>query len=237
MARKGPVEDKPKVAPWMMSFSDMMTNMLCFFILMVSLATQQQAGFVQTGIGHYLEKLNALGMPGLMPSQRTLIPRDHPLARYQPPRADPLDDENWVEHTRQMLHEEFDRLSRSESRLETPVQPLPVPLGLTFSRMSDRLTLKDRQNLDVLIPSLQERSGLLEVTGFCEPAEAGTQAERLRLSLQRSRAVVRYLEQAGIPSARLFPRGAATSPPSRERAGGGSRPAGRKVTMRWLRQE
>ena len=203
MPKEAEKPEKRPIPAWMMSFSDMMTNMLCFFILMVALSTTQDAGLVETGIGSYLERLEALGLPGLLPSQRTLIPKDSPLARYKPPRIDPLNKENWVEHADRMLNEEFDRIEGGESDAESAGTPVPIPLGIRFSTGSERLTLKDRENLRELASSLRRRSGTVEILGACTPGEESGAAGRYDLSLKRAQAVSRYLEESGVPPDRL----------------------------------
>lgn len=231
MARPPPKEGKTIVPLWMCSYSDMMTNLLCFFILCVALANNQEAGFSFSGIGSYLDTIEALGLPGMMPSHRTLIPKDSPLARYRPPRIDPLEKENWVEHTDRMLHEELDLLKSGKSDVLDKDRVIRVPLGCTFSTRSARLTLKDRENLEKLAPTLAARTGRIEVLGACAPDEGETHRERLELSLQRARAVVRYLEQARVPAERLVPIGGGAIHAVEGTEGGKATP--RKVTLRW----
>jgi len=221
------VEKAAGVPAWMVSFSDMMTNMLCFFILMLALANRQEAGFVASGVGSHLQRIEAMGLPGLMPSTRTLIPQDSPLAQYRPPKVDPLERDNWVEYTEKMIRAELDRLNRGEASYEARGRRFPIPLGLTFSRRSDRLTLKDRRDLDVVAPILREQGGTIEVEGTCGRDEGSSLEDRLRLSLQRALAVVRYLEEAGVPSERLLAQGGGAESADSAQA------SRRKVTLHW----
>ncbi len=228
MAKEAPKPSKNKIPAWMTSFSDMMTNMLCFFILMVALATQQEIGFVDSGIGSHFERLEALGLPGIMPSSRTLIPKGSPLAQYKPPKIDPLAKENWVEHTEKMLNEEFDRLKNGEASALDDGKPFPVPLGIKFSSGSSRLTLQDRRNLDSLAPTLASRPGSLEVQGFCGETEAVSFRSRLDLSLQRALEVIRYLESGGVPLDRMRAIGSGVA-----RTAQGDPIANRRVLLVW----
>lgn len=220
----------------MLSYSDMMTNLLCFFILMVALANRREAGFVTSGIGSHLEKIEALGLPGLMPSTRTLIPKDSPLARYKPPRVDPLNKENWVEHTQKMMQEEFDRLNDGESSYEKTGKFFPIPLGITFSSGSSRLTLKDRRDLDHLVPTMREAGHALEVIGTCTAKEAPSFQQRTDLSLQRAVEVVRYLTRLGIPADQLMAIGSGIGSIDQEASGGASS-SQRKAFLRWMLPE
>ncbi|MBM4015293.1 MAG: hypothetical protein FJ293_10075 [Planctomycetes bacterium] len=233
MPKEGPKESKTIIPMWMCSYSDMMTNLLCFFILVVSMASTQAAGFTYSGIGSYLDTLEALGLPGVMPSHRTLIPKSSPLARYKPPKIDPLDQDDWVEHTDKMLNEELDLIRSGSGEVVAPGTRVALPLGCTFSPGSARLTLKDRENLAKLAPSLALRPGRIEVLGACS-AEEGAAKERLALGLERARAVVRYLVEQKVPAARLVPLGTAATGDAAE---GGGKGAARNVTLRWYLAE
>lgn len=232
MPKEGPKETKNIVPLWMCSYSDMMTNLLCFFILVVAMSNTQEAGFAYSGIGSYLDTIEALGLPGVMPSRRTLIPKSSPLAQYRPPKIDPLQKDDWVEHTERMLNEELDLLKRGKGEVTDPGTRFVLPLGCTFSPRSARLTLKDRQNLEKLAPNLTLRPGKIEVVGSCGEEEAHSHKERLALSLQRARAVVRYLIEQHVPAERLVPFGTGAIGDS-----DGGRNTTRKVTLRWWLDE
>jgi outer membrane protein OmpA-like peptidoglycan-associated protein len=164
-----------------------------------------------------------------MPSRRTLIPKDSPLARYRPPKLDPLAAENWVEHADTMLKEELDLLESGSSATVDPGLEVPIPLGCRFSTRSARLTLADRENLEKLAPTLAGRDGRIEVVGACAPEEGADHRERLELSLQRARAVVRYLEEARVPAGRLHPIGIGAVDAGTRRG-----ESMRRVTLRWF---
>ncbi len=56
-----------KGAPaWMVSFGDMMTLILTFFILLVSLSSEQQAGLVAKGVGSFIVSVSSFGLDGVL---------------------------------------------------------------------------------------------------------------------------------------------------------------------------
>ena len=226
----------PGIPAWMTSYSDMMTNMLCFFILMIALSTAREAGFKDSGIGSYMEKLEALGMPSIRPSTRTLIPKGSPLANYRPPKVDPLEKDDWAEHTERNLAEEFDRVNAEVGYTETTGQPFPLPLGLKFSKGSSRLTLGDRQNLDELAPSLRSMSGRVEIVGSCTEEEAPIQHQALDLSLKRSREVFRYLTKAGVAPELLVPVGVGSHAIRTQGEAGEGSDVQRRATLLWWQE-
>jgi len=219
------------VPGWMVSFSDMIVNLMCFFILLNSYANRQESGFMGAGSGQYLDAINAEGKPGLMPSHKTLIPLDAKGGRYPAPRIDPLDKSEWTQHTKATIEDEFDRLSNSKSRLEAARRSFPIPLGISFSPNSSRLTGKDRDDLDKLAPTIARRPETLEVIGACAVDECVDERSALELSFARADAVARRLVAAGVPLDRIFPIGVGTNSPS---AVGDETPRiARRVALRW----
>jgi outer membrane protein OmpA-like peptidoglycan-associated protein len=52
--------------PWLISFGDMMTLFLCFFIVLVTMAPKQDAGLVAAGIGEFVNVLEGSGVGGAL---------------------------------------------------------------------------------------------------------------------------------------------------------------------------
>ena len=63
------VEDSPPETPsYMVSFGDMMTLMLTFFILLCTFARRREAGFIAAGIGSFRQAIKSFGLPGILPT-------------------------------------------------------------------------------------------------------------------------------------------------------------------------
>ena len=63
------VKVKKKGAPaYMVSFGDMMTLILCFFILLVSMAKDQDYGLMAKGIGSFVMSVRTMGLTGILDS-------------------------------------------------------------------------------------------------------------------------------------------------------------------------
>ena len=54
-------EHPPGVPPWLISFGDMMTLFLCFFIVLVTMAPKQDAGLVAAGLGPFIAAMENKG--------------------------------------------------------------------------------------------------------------------------------------------------------------------------------
>jgi chemotaxis protein MotB len=52
--------------PWLISFGDMMTLFLCFFIILVTMAPSQDAGLVAAGLGDFANVLEGTGVGGAL---------------------------------------------------------------------------------------------------------------------------------------------------------------------------
>src|SRR5262249_20296301 len=61
---------KPSAGPgaplWMLSFADMMTNLLCFFILLSAFAQTQEGVLLEDGLGSTQRALLSIGLAGTM---------------------------------------------------------------------------------------------------------------------------------------------------------------------------
>jgi len=231
VALKKHKEEKFIVPGWMVSFSDMIVNMMCFFILLNSYASHAESGFSGAGSGSFTDAIISEGRPGVMPAHKTLVQFNAKGGRFDAPKIDPLQSENWTKHTLATISDEFDRLSQSKSRIEDQKRSFPIPLGIEFSVRSPRLSGRDKRDLETLAPSIAARADLLEVVGSCGSDECPSEIEAWRLSFERATSVVQHLARAGVPIDRMVAIGVGTSPPD---ALVGEEPAvARRVALRW----
>ena len=76
-------EEKKGAPAWMVSCGDMMTLILTFFILLVSMSREQHEGLVAIGVGSFLVALRSFGLRKLQgPAGSALGP-----TRTRPARA------------------------------------------------------------------------------------------------------------------------------------------------------
>src|SRR5262249_32648886 len=68
---------KPSAGPsaplWMLSFADMMTNLLCFFILLSPFAPKQEGLLLEDGLGSIRQALMSVALPGTTDGRRNPI--------------------------------------------------------------------------------------------------------------------------------------------------------------------
>lgn len=112
------VKVKKKGAPaYMVSFGDMMTLILCFFILLVSMAKDQDYGLMAKGIGSFVMSVRTMGLTGILDSSEKERIFDEMRRRFNlPPEPDP---------ERLASHDEASAQELTRAELVEAMQPRP----------------------------------------------------------------------------------------------------------------
>lgn len=181
---------KEKGAPaYLVSFGDMMTLILCFFILLVAMAKEQNFGLMAKGLGSFVIQIRSMGLTGILSAQEQQKVFDEMRRRFNlPPEDDP---------ERQAVHEEaaLKELIRAEDldRLE-PHDEVRQPRVATFARDSARLDEKSLEYLDALVDTLRPQGDqVLSLEGHAADAGPRFGNDDARLAGARARAVREYL--------------------------------------------
>ena len=201
MAKKKQPEDKKMGPPaYMVSFADMMTLILTFFILLVSMAKEQKPGLLAKGLGSFVVAVQSHGLNGVMDGAEQKQVFDHVRRRFNlPPEQDP---------ERQDAHVDASSLELIRSKALKALQPhkaITQPMIAVFEPGSATLTDAARTYLDRIAATLVPTSGqLLTLEGHAD-AEADDFGGDIRfLAYQRANAVREYLiTQHGFKPARI----------------------------------
>lgn len=184
-----PKDVKAKVPGWMVSFGDMMTLILTFFILLVSLSRERQVGLMAAGVGSFLVNAQSFGLDGVLDGAEKRAIFNEVRTRFNlPPLADPDDpgDEVDVELNEVVT---ADRLEELQPRDE-----LAQPAVALFPPASSELSEAARDYLDALAASLRPGDGqVLLLEGLATAAEAPDPLTRAALAVGRARAVREHL--------------------------------------------
>ena len=180
------MSEKKGAPAWMVSFGDMMTLILTFFILLVSMSKQQEEGLLAQGVGSFIVAVRSFGLDGLMNDAQKAEVHNNVRARFRlPPESDP---ENAAEAF-QAADTEVIRAQLAEGL--QPAGELNQPSVAVFPPGSAELSDSAKRYLDLLAPTLRPHAPqLLVLEGHANDADGP--ADRL-LAFRRADAVRDYL--------------------------------------------
>ena len=195
-------EEGKKGAPaYIVSFSALMTIMLTFFILMCTMANEQEYGLLGAGTGSFVHNINAFGLPGLLPGTRAIID-------LGPGRPGFLPLEGGVEASdgsdadviyRRVISIEPIRLPRAVADYFKKEEELHIWVYVDFEPGSADLTTEARRRLWPLLARMRMMRYHLRVEAHVDEAFSFNEiyTNAWELSAARAAAVVRYFHQAG----------------------------------------
>ena len=198
MALEEPEDKKASIPGWLVSFGDMMTLILTFFILLVSLASTQDAGLMASALGTFDLRLKNSPMPEEISGQEQRQSLDETRARFNLPpvnaedRAETPEDAALVELVKA---QSIDALPRMNEQLFPDLVRFE---GVRTTLTGEQLDLL-RKRVEWLRPGPEE---LLVLEVEPEATLARTEAlERARLRAEHLRAIL--VEQNGFRSHRV----------------------------------
>jgi len=196
--------EKKGVPAYIMTFGDLMTQMLTFFILLNAYSHERNAELMAAGLGSFRRRLESHGLAPItsLPFFSSGVDANPPPAA-PPPRDDegPLQDEPGALGLSERVAEE----SRAGN---TSVLALPG----RFQRGSAVVPREAWNALESSLTLFRVSGHELEVEAFAGTDE-GSRRARLALSMRRAQALAARIERTGFPNARVVAvgRGAAGS--------------------------
>ena len=143
-------EEKEGAPAWMVSFGDMMTLILTFFILLVSMSKEQQVGLVAKGVGSFMVSVRSFGLPGVLDKEKEASIFQEVRTRFNlPPEDDPDRRTDYVDASNLEL------VRATVARALTPHNELSQPSVAVFGPDSSELTDEAQRFLDMVAPSLR----------------------------------------------------------------------------------
>lgn len=187
----------PGTPPWLISFGDMMTLFLCFFIMLVTMAKTQDAGLMAKGLGPFIASLEMSGNDGAFHDSAMLDGINKYRLRFG---LQPLTEAEW-ETGIEAPHDpgDIERLVKESLRSSFS---LDQPLVATFAPDSADLNDDARHYLDLIAASLRPGQGqVLVLEGHADDAGERFGEDHALLGLRRARAVAQHFieEHAFIP--------------------------------------
>lgn len=200
--RKRPDDPPPMSAPlYMVSFGDMITIMLTFFILLCSYAKEREAGFVADGVGSFQVVINAMGLPGLMPGIRHPVDLGTSRVRFKP--AEAINYELVEDSDGNSDDLNRDRLRRVVKDTLKENQVVRLPVVFVFDFQETKLSSFHENAVDVIAPVLADKNVGLRIEGFGYEEELDPTGTR-RVAWERAHAVAeRLVSEHGIDPKRI----------------------------------
>lgn len=206
MARKRKEDTPPPGAPgWMTTYGDLMSLLLCFFVLLVSMSTME------------IEKFKAAaaslrGAFSVLPFQEAVRPRPvMPKSSDAPPKADTRKRGKAIMRLRQIIREKD---LTGLITVQQTEQGVHITIGDPALFDSGQATIKSEMNvvLDAIVEVVQAGTGTenIRVEGHTDniPIHNAQFDDNWELSISRSLSVIRYIRgKEKIDPQRLRPVG------------------------------
>ncbi len=190
-------ECKEGAPEWVVTFGDMMTLLLCFFVLLLSFSTMETerfkiiAGYIREAFGvqldrHYTE----------IPSGDTVV-----TVEFNPPStSNTVIYEQMVDLLKSLKLEQM-----ANAEMESDGVRLRLDGELVFKPASADLTDQSKLFLDYVAETIIDANASARIEGHTDsaPIHSSLYPSNWELSGARASAVVRYLESRGVPGSYL----------------------------------
>ncbi len=175
MSKKKVEDDGPKVPGYIVTFSDMVTLLLTFFVLLLSMANTQDDAKFHKGQASIKRAIATMGLAGFLPSKREDTPTKYAPIKYS---VDMEEDQKENVETKDQYQTLRDTIFRLESLVTVSpsqivgTEPIFETIGLKFNTGTAELSPQMHQKLKNfsidLAASLSESRTIIYIVGFCK---------------------------------------------------------------------
>ncbi len=190
-------EHPPGVPPWLISFGDMMTLFLCFFIVLVTMAPKQDAGLIAAGLGPFVAALENKGNDNALTGAETLAKVNTYRQRFG---LAPITEDQLVGAAEIAEAKDVEQIVKQSLR---PYSELMQPLLAEFAPGSAVLDERARRYVDLLADTLRPGfKQILVLEGHADDAGQDFARNDAWLAASRAIALKDYLvnEHGFIPN-------------------------------------
>jgi chemotaxis protein MotB len=190
----------PGVPPWLISFGDMMTLFLCFFIILVTLAPKQDAGLIASGLGPFIAAMENKGQDLPLTGAEALQKVNTYRKRFG---LFPITDQELLMGATEVRSaKDIEKLVKGSLRSYSEMRQ---PFLAEFKPDSATLSEDARSYLEALADTLRPGHGqILALEGHANDAGNNFHHNNSRLAAARAQAVKAYLcEELGYVTTRV----------------------------------
>lgn len=205
-SRPKKIEEPPRGTPsYMVSFGDMMTLMLTFFILLCTFAKKREAGFIAAGVGSFRRAINSFGLPGILPTDTDSLRLQFQRNMSKFNKKYPLFLQDWEEVQEDQINLNLERLKASVQEYLGRRSEVWLSIPITFEKNDASLKEEHRTFFRKTAPLLRAGKWSITIEGFSEGDE---QPDPWEISLRRAISAAQFLSKEGeIDMHRLIPMG------------------------------
>lgn len=195
--RLAPKEDKQKVPAYIVTFSDMVTLLLTFFVLLLTLAEVQDPELFNMGRDSFFESIRFCGLGMLLGRE---ISPDLGAEKLLHRTVDPeTSADRTLDERKEQLRRVFERITQSATTLPSQLAGDRLDFSITnITFEPGQTTLNETAQAYLtkygadLQQSLSARTSTLYILGLAGKEQ--TEMEQWRLSAERAQAVARFLK-------------------------------------------
>ncbi len=215
---------KPRVPAYLVSFGDMMTILLTFFILLCTYATAKTSGFVSDGVGSFQRAIEQMGMPAFLMSDRQVVNLDADRIRY---RSKKREDQGERTQDTRRISDEREQFRRAKVKPLKIGEELRLEVSIRFLPGTAELAPGHDETLRSISGLVAAPGRNVEVLGHADREHLAA-LDRVRLAMRRAAKIVALLTEEHGAAATQIAAGAAAG----TRMGEGDSPPDGDITLR-----
>lgn len=197
--RQASEEKGPKVPGYIVTYSDMATLLLTFFVLLLTLADVQDPELFDKGRDSFLESLRYVGLGALFGRQKMPTNLGELKTKYYIPDPEQTSTNRMIDAKAEELRRTLEDIKQSATVIPSKIDADKVHFSITNVRFLPGQANLDEQAMKFLTEFCQDlqqsigsESGMLYVLGLA--AEEKDEKQQWFLSARRAQVVARFLQ-------------------------------------------